>query len=134
MNKSLENRIDSFQRRMLRYTLDIRWPEKISNDELNKLTKKEPWSITIRRRRLNLLGHIMRLPSDTPIRKAINECFTPCKNKVGRPKQTWLHTIKDDLIRINIKLNLQDPTAVDTLTDLTKEELFGKRLKVLLMQ
>ena len=77
----------------------------------------------------------MRLPYDTPIRKAINECFTPCKNKVGRPKQTWLHTIKDDLIRINIKLKLQDPTAVDTLTDLTKDRVTWKKtMKVLLMQ
>ena len=41
----------------------------------------------IKRRRLNWLGHLMRLPDDTPSNLALNEHLKPCKQKRGRPKQ-----------------------------------------------
>ena len=108
MSKTFEEKVDSFQRRLLRYTIGIKWPDTLSNEELYRSVENhEPWSKTIRRRRLNLLGHIMRLSEETPVRRAINENFNNNnKNKVGRPKHTWLHTIREDLARINIQLKL----------------------------
>ena len=48
LTKTMEKQIDSFQRRMLRQAINIRWPKKISTDELYRKTKAEPWSKTIR--------------------------------------------------------------------------------------
>ena len=62
------NRIDSYQRRMLRQAINIRWPKKITSQKLYEMTKVEPWSRTIRRRRLNWLGHLMRLLPETSAR------------------------------------------------------------------
>ena len=39
----------------------------------------------------------MRLDSKTPAKIALYKFIEPQKNKIGRPKQTWLTTIKADL-------------------------------------
>ena len=135
LNKSGEKKIDSFHRRLLRYAIGIQWPDQISNEELKRVTNTEPWSITIRRRRLNLLGHILRLPTETPIQKSIQEAFTPCKNKVGHPKHTWLRTIKEDLARINVNIKLQDIRSINILVNLTQDrDNWRKTIKEVLMQ
>ena len=83
---SINNKIDSFHRRMLRQAINIHWPKKISNTNLYSKTKVEPWSVTIKRRRLNWLGHLMRMEKDTPARLALDEALRPSKRKIGHPK------------------------------------------------
>ena len=136
MNTTLELKVDRFQRKLLRYTLGIQWPDTLSNEQLKYFAEDyEPWSMTIRRRRLNLLGHIMRLSEETPVRIAIYENFKNDKYKVGRPKQTWLQTVKEDMSKINIVLNLRDPQSIKLLIDLTKDrENWRKTVKTVLMQ
>lgn len=56
---------------------------------------------------MNLLGHVMRLPNETPIKIAFNENLKKNKSKVGRPKHT-LATSPDDREKINKRLDLQD--------------------------
>ena len=91
LTKKLENTVNTFQRRHLRKILGIYWPKKITNIELYTLytkTKTEEWSITIQRRRLNWLGHLMRLHPETPARLALVEYL----RKIKRPKrQTTAH-------------------------------------------
>jgi hypothetical protein len=90
-------KLDAFQRRQLRYALNIHWPKIISNEELIKRCKIRSWSSTILQRRLSWLGHLMRLPPDTPARRALQEALTPAKRPQGRPSATWLSIIKKDL-------------------------------------
>ena len=85
LTATLEKQIDSFHRRMLRKAIDIRWPKKISTGELYRKTKAEPWSKVIKRRRLNWLGHLMRMPVDTPARRSIEEALRQAKRNGGRP-------------------------------------------------
>ena len=63
-----------------------------------------------KRRRLNLLGHIMRLSEETRVRRTIHGNHNN-NHKSKRPKHTWLHNIRDDLTRINIQLKLRDPDS-----------------------
>ena len=83
LTTTLEKKVDSFQRRQLRYALRIFWPRVISNEELYGVTKVEPWSRVIRRRCQNLLGHMLRLHPKTPARKAFKEALKPVKQKRG---------------------------------------------------
>ena len=48
LSKSEENQIDSFQRRLLRYMLCIKWPEKISTENLKEKLNFKPWSLEIK--------------------------------------------------------------------------------------
>ena len=118
MTETLNKSLDAFHRRLLRQCINITWPRKISNISLYDLTKATPWSSQIEKRRLSWLGHLMRLNSDTPARKALDEALVPQTRKRGKPKTIWLNTIKKDLEKRNIKIDLSNPIeTIKTLTD-----------------
>ena len=98
---------------MLRQAINIRWPKKISSQKLYEMTKVEPWSRTIRTRCLNWVGHLMRLPPETPARISLHQALRTTKRKGGKAKTTWLKVIEKDLSG-NIKL---DPAEI-TITKL----------------
>ena len=47
VTKTLEDKIDSFQRKQLRRTLGIIWPQKIDNKTLYKRIKEKPWNCCV---------------------------------------------------------------------------------------
>ncbi len=95
-----------FQRNLLRQILDIWWPYKISNKDLYKCTKQEPWSQNIKRRRVRWLGHLMRLPVETSVQQASQESLCPTKRPPGKPKTTWISRVNQYLKEISSKLYL----------------------------
>ena len=99
---TINKNIDGFHRRQLRYALNIIYPKEISTEELYKETKVEPWSIVILRRRMSWLGHLLRLPIETPARIALDEALKPSKKPRGHPKLTWITLIIKDLTNIGI--------------------------------
>ena len=88
--KKMENTVNTFQRRHLRKILGIHSPKKITNIELYTKTKTEEWSTTIQRRRLNWLGHLMRLHPETPASLALAEYLRKVKRPKGRPQRTCM--------------------------------------------
>ena len=63
MTPSLCRQIDASHRQMVRAALGITWPETISTAELIQRSKLTPLSRTIRKRRLRLVGHVIRMQS-----------------------------------------------------------------------
>ena len=135
LTPTMDEEINSFHRRLLRYAVDIRWPEKKTNKNLMRITKAEPWAVVIKRRRLTWLGHLMRLPEETPALKSLAEALNPSKQKIGRPKTTWLMMIRNDIKPIiTIDLKNKDST-LRTLLDLTSDrQAWRRNVKNLLMQ
>ena len=72
--KTINDSIESFHRRQLRYALGIKYPRVIINQQLYDVTKCEPWSNT-ERRRLAWLGHLMRLNPETPASQSFKEAL-----------------------------------------------------------
>ena len=134
LSKTDEIEIDAFHRRILRLALGVKWPRKLSNNKLLEITKAESWSKIIQRRRFTFLGHVMRLHSDTPVRKALHICLQTSKNKVGRPTVTWLRTIKKDLEKCNVIINLNNPSTETILENLASDRMKWNELKKMLMQ
>ena len=93
----MEKSLNSFHRRLLRIAINVRYPKIIKSKKLYTLTKQKPVSQNIQKRRLALLGHILRLHPDTPAQKAIDFYITKDKRPVGRPPATWLELIAKDL-------------------------------------
>ena len=114
-------KIDAFQRRKLRQILNIKWPKVITNHDLYRRTKVTKWSTKIRRRRLNLLGHAMRLPEETPVRKAIEESLKTYNRPRGAPPTTWIGVMKKELSKGGIHLSIKDghKNQIQTLVDVT---------------
>ena len=75
VSKDDQRKLNSFHRRQLRKVIGIQWSHKISNNKLYKITGTTPLSITMTERRWKLLGHILRLPADCPVRKAMRYYF-----------------------------------------------------------
>ena len=97
LTETQEKQIDAYHRRLLRYAINKQYPEKITNEKLYNITQVQPWSIVIKRRRLNTTGHILRLPQSTPVQRALHETTKPAKRNIGHPRNTWLKTIEEDL-------------------------------------
>ena len=64
-----------------------------------KITKQRKWSDIICERRLSWLGHLFRLDSKTPAKKALTHVMKPMNRNRGRPKLDWLKVIKLQLTR-----------------------------------
>ncbi len=63
---SVIKNIEVFHRKQWRRVLGVRWPFKISNKALYEKCGGNPLGLAIRRFRLNLFGHVLRLSLDTP--------------------------------------------------------------------
>ena len=67
------------------------------------------------------LGHKIRLPPETPARNAFEEYLRKVKRPQGRPKTTWMQTIRQDLSKIGIKLDLSNARkTLNKLVELTQ--------------
>ena len=94
-NNTINKKIDSFHRRVIRIAINKTWPKHVyTNQELYNITKTKPWSETIKIRRLNWTGHLLRLPANTPARLALAECIQPQQRKAGRPPANWINCVK----------------------------------------
>ena len=109
LTKKLEESIDIFQRKLLRRMLNIKLTDKIRNEEIYKRSHQIPITTEIKKRRLNWLGHMLRLPEGTPAKLAFKEHLKRAKGNRGRPKHTWIKQINRDLKAIN--------KTVDELTE-----------------
>ena len=84
-------------------------------------TKCEPWTKLIEIRQLTWLGHMMRLHPETPTRNAFEKYLRKVKRPQGRPKTTWMQTLRHDLSKIGIKLDLLNATkTLNKLFELTQ--------------
>ena len=77
--------------------------------EKDKISHQTPITTEIKKRRLNWLGHMLRLPDRTPAKLTFREHLKKAKGNRGRPKQTWIRQINKDLEPIN--------TTMDKLTE-----------------
>ena len=94
-------RLNAHHRRHLRKILGIRWPDKISNSALyDKLGTFDIESF-VKKMRLKLFGHVLRLPTKTPAQKAMNHYFKPGKRDRGRPKHLLPTRLVKDLKDVN---------------------------------
>ena len=108
LTKKQEHKIDVFQRTLLRKVARITKLDRVRNEDLYGKTKGQPWSHTIKKRRLNWLGHLLRLPSNTPARQALSEYERKVKRPVGRPKPTWVAHIIKECKSVTANINLTE--------------------------
>ena len=94
LSTALTRRLDTFHRSCLRNILGIRWNDFITNEEVYARARN-PTQITttIKQRRLQLLGHVVRLPDDTPAKRLLFEASRPpphgWRRPRGRPRLRW---------------------------------------------
>ena len=126
LTKTELSRLDAHHRRHLRQIIGIRWPHRISNDALYRITHSSPISAAIRAARWSLFGHVLRLPLDAPVQRAIDAYLevTGTPEFRGRPRCTLPTTLGENLRRIGRQLrNSDDIDALRTLDRSTWRDL-----------
>ena len=105
-------RLDAFQQRCLRKILKITYRDRITNDEVYRLTSTMPLSQIVETRRMKYAGHILRMSSDRD-QKVAMKWRPEGRRKRGRPKLTWRRTFEQDLERRGLDLESAEEVASD---------------------
>ena len=113
LTKTAERKIDSYHRRILPKAINIKWPKKISSEDLYNKTKQENWSAKIKTRRLRSYGHAIRLPEETPAKIALKEAYRKVKKLRGGQTTTWISVLKKDLSTLGLTIEGATQLALD---------------------
>nr|KAG5701303.1 hypothetical protein BaRGS_020665 [Batillaria attramentaria] len=90
---------DIFFNTCLRRIFNIRWPEKIRNEELWERAGQEPLAKQILRRKWGWTGHTLRKPASSTTRQAVT--WNPQgKRKRGRPRNSWRRDTEAELCKL----------------------------------
>ena len=114
MTPSLCQQIDASHRQMVRAALSITWPETISTAELTQRAKLITLNRTIRKRRLRLVGNVIRMQSrcQTPLGTLLTTVPSNCRIRQGHGRTSTLqHNVADNLRSINC-----DVTSISGMT------------------
>jgi len=94
-------RLDAFDQWCLRHILRVPFTAQVTNQEVCQRSAQPPVTRTIKLRRLRLFGHIIRSDSDEDHTRALNAGIDDppkeWRRPRGRPRQTWLRTVEQDL-------------------------------------
>jgi hypothetical protein len=90
------NRLSSFHNTCLRKIMKIFWLNKISNKDLHNITNTKDMENLLIQTRWRWLGHVLRKPSEDMTTVALR-WTSEGKSKRGRPKTTWMCTIKNEM-------------------------------------
>nr|KAG5687490.1 hypothetical protein BaRGS_017082 [Batillaria attramentaria] len=94
----MQQKIQTFLNTCLRRIFNIRWPEKIRNEELWERAGQEPVAKQILRRKWGWIGHTLRKPASSTTRQALT--WNPQgKRKRGRPRNSWRRDTEAELLR-----------------------------------
>ena len=88
--------LNSFHNTCLRRISKIFWPNKISNNDLYRKTGCQNIEIEIQIKRLNWIGHVLRMETSRSAKKCLR-WNPPGKRKRGRPKTTWRRSVEAEL-------------------------------------
>nr|KAG5693183.1 hypothetical protein BaRGS_014073 [Batillaria attramentaria] len=96
--KTLQQKIQTFLNTCLRRIFNIRWPEKVRNEELWERAGQEPVAKQILRRKWGWIGHTLRKPASSTTRQALT--WNPQgKRKRGRPRNSWRRDTEAELCK-----------------------------------
>jgi len=117
LTSTLEKKIDALDNWCLRRILHIHWTDFVSNDVVRSRTGQPLLSDTIRQRRLSFFGHLCRADTGQDHSRALRACIRGLpkdwRRRTGRPRQTWLRTVEDDLRPLNFGLATARRRAMD---------------------
>jgi hypothetical protein len=79
--------------------MNIKWTNKITNEELWRITKQKPIENKRKRRKRNWIGHTLCKEAGA-IEKTALDWNPQGYRRSGRPKRTWRRTTEDEIRNI----------------------------------
>ena len=98
VNKADVLRIDALDQWCLRRILGFKWSDFVRNEDVCHATQQPPISSVVKTRRLSLFGHIARMNESTDASRILFEPPPEVWRKPrGRPRNSWVRTVTNDL-------------------------------------
>lgn len=95
LNENTSKKIEAFEMRLYRRMMRISWTEHITNEEvLRRMNKQKEIVNTIKIRKLQYLGHIMRNDSRYSLLQTIIQGKIDGRRGPGRRRISWLHNLR----------------------------------------
>lgn len=102
LNATLASYVDIFHRKQLRQLLNVKWTDKMTSNELYKISKSVPLSTTARSTRWRLFGHILRLHENVPAYTCMVDYFSsPEVKRKGQPQNNLVSVLQMDCKRLD---------------------------------
>ena len=102
LTSTLQDKLDSAYRHILRYALGVHFPDCISNAELTRRTGARAISKNLCQRRLRLVGHALRMANPSPLAILLSFLQPEHRRRCGQARTyTAYHNIIDDISAIN---------------------------------
>lgn len=96
LNDAITKKIEAFELWLYRRILKIPWTARITNAEVLRIMKKDTEIVnTIKIRKLQYLGHIMRNENRYTILQAILQGKMYGKRGPGRRRKSWLNNLRE---------------------------------------
>ena len=96
--KTIQRKLQAFFNTCLRRIFNIRWQDKIRNEDLWERAGQESLTKQILRRKWGWIGHTLRKPASCTTRQALT--WNPQgKRKRGRPRNTWRRDTEAEMSR-----------------------------------
>jgi hypothetical protein len=92
----ITRRLQTFINKCLRRIMNIKWTDKITNEELWRITKQKTIKIQIKRRKWNWIRHTLRKEGGG-LEKTALDWNPQGYRRRGRTKRTWRRTIEDEI-------------------------------------
>jgi hypothetical protein len=83
----ITRRLQTFINKYLRRIMNIKWTDKIRDEELWRITKQKPIEIQIKRRKWKWIGHTLRKETGAIEKTSLDWNPQGCRRR-GRPKRT----------------------------------------------
>lgn len=95
LTKETTNRLEAFELWLYRRILKIPWTDKVTNNEvMRRMQKNKELINTVKCRKLQYLGHIMRNPSRYKLLQQILQGKIDSKREPGRRRISWLSNLR----------------------------------------
>ena len=129
LTTSLAEKLDCFQRKLLRRVLGLKWSDKVTNESLYKKHNLVPPSIQVINARWRLFGHILRLNEQTSARQAMVSYFDEKKVYKRRSgKFCTIATILSDEYKAVLGTSIKTKKEYDKVVEVAKDRLKWKEI------
>ena len=98
ITKKLEKKINTFAMKAYRIILNISWKDKVRNEDVLKLIKKNLLYETLKTRQINYIKNIRDSPGESILKNYYLYCPEFGKTKLGRPPASYLNYIDDIVV------------------------------------
>ena len=91
-----QRRMERAEMRMLRWMCGVSLAEGRTNEDVRRLVGVEPIEEVMRRGRLRWYGHVERMGDEDWVKRC-RDMEVAGKRARGRPRKTWMETVKGDM-------------------------------------